>query len=195
MRYFSSVPDDEVPQKLALQDLFRELMAVKDRTMKAHSEASLREKMKFKKCDLHHMACNEVSYWKKTLMRRQFLTAKHCHPWIIQFKSRLQEPIFKHIVHLLTCISNFGVLTRTGRTNKEHIVEVTSKPKFQQMLRFCLGNEEISLKREIAGKGKTDIIIARQRPSFTITYNSGNEVVKVRCHYGAWNNDDVPQFT
>ena len=48
MRYFSSVPHDEVPQKLALQDLFRELMAVKDQTMKAHSEASLRKKMNLK---------------------------------------------------------------------------------------------------------------------------------------------------
>ena len=65
VRYFSSDPGDEVPQNLALQYLFRELTAVKDQTMKAHSEASLREKMKFQKCDLHHMACNEVSYWKK----------------------------------------------------------------------------------------------------------------------------------
>ena len=60
------------------------------------------------------------------------------------------------------------------------------------MLRFCLGNEEISLKREFPGKGKTDILIDREKP-FTLTYNSGSEVVKVRCHYGAWNND-VPQF-
>ena len=139
------------------------------------------------------MACSEVSYWKKTLMRRQVLTAKHSHPWVIEFTSRLQEEIFKHIVNIITSTSNFGVHTRPGRTNKEQIVEVTSKPKLQQMLRFCLGNEETSLKREFPGKGKTDIIIDREKP-FTVSYNSGNEVVKVYCHYGAWNNDNVPQF-
>ena len=32
MRYFSSVSDDDVPQKLALQDLFRELKVLKDQT-------------------------------------------------------------------------------------------------------------------------------------------------------------------
>ena len=95
---------------------------------------------------------------------------------------------------MLTCTSHFSVETRTGRTKKEQIVEVTSKPKFQQMLRACLGNEEVSLTRKIKGRGgKTDIIIDRKKP-FTITYNSGNEVVTVKCHYGAWNSDDVPQF-
>ena len=61
------------------------------------------------------------------------------------------------------------------------------------MSRFCLGNEETNLKREFLGKGKTDIIIDREKP-LTVTYNSQNEVVKVRCHYGAWNGDNVPQF-
>lgn len=93
----------------------------------------------------------------------------------------------------MTNTSNFGVQVRAGRTAKEQIVEVTSKPKLQQMFRFCLGNEETSLKREFLGKGKTNIIVDRERP-FTLTYNSGSEVVKVHCHYGAWNNDNVPQF-
>lgn len=61
------------------------------------------------------------------------------------------------------------------------------------MLRFCSGNEETSLKREFPGKGKPDNVIDREKP-FTDTYNSGNEVVKVYCHYGAWNNDNVTQF-
>ena len=176
-----------------MQDLFKELSVLKEQTMKSHSEANLKEKLKFKKCDLHHIACSEVRYWKKTLIRRQFLTAKHSHPWVIEFTSRLQEDIFKHIVNIITSTSNFGVQTRPGRTNKEQIVEVTSKPKLQQMLRFCLGNEETNLKREFPGKGKTDIIIDREKP-LTVTYNSQNEVVKVRCHYGAWNSDNVPQF-
>ena len=193
MKYYSGIQREDVPQKLAVQDLFKELAVLKEQAMKSHSEANLREKLKFKKCDLHHMACSEVSYWKKTLMRRQFLTAKHSHPWVIEFTSRLQEDIFKHIVNIITSTSNFGVQTRTRRANKEQIVEVTSKSKLQQMLRFCLGNEETNLKREIPGKGKTDIIIDREKP-FTVTYNSGNEVVKVSCHYGAWNNDNVPQL-
>ena len=96
---------------------------------------------------------------------------------------------------MLTCTSHFGVQTRTGCTKKEQIVEFTSKPKFQQMLRACLGNEEVSLKRKITGKGgKTNIIIITRKKSFTITYNSGNEVVTVKYHYAVWNSDDVPRF-
>ena len=96
---------------------------------------------------------------------------------------------------MLTCTSHFGVQTCTGGTKKEQIVEVTSKPKFQQMLRAYLGNEEVSLKRKITGKGgKTEIIIINRKKPFTITYNYGNEVVTVKCHYGVWNSDDVPRF-
>ena len=68
LRYYSSIPRDDVTQKLALQDLFKELSVLKEQTMKCHSETSVREKLKCKKCDLHRMACNEVSYWRKTLM-------------------------------------------------------------------------------------------------------------------------------
>ena len=57
---------------------------------------------------------------------------------------------------MLTCTSHFGVQTCTGGTKKEQIVEVTSKPKFQQMLRACLGNEEVSLKAGNNGKGRKD---------------------------------------
>lgn len=79
MKYFSGIQREDVAQKLAVQDLFTELLVLKEQTMKSHLEANLREKLKFKKCDLHHMACSEVSYWRKTLMQRQFLTAKHSH--------------------------------------------------------------------------------------------------------------------
>ena len=37
--------------------------------MPSKQDGDLKEKLKFKKCDLHHMACSEVRYWKKTLMR------------------------------------------------------------------------------------------------------------------------------
>lgn len=175
-----------------MADLFKELSVPKDQTMKSHSEANLREKLNFKKCDLDLMACSEVSYWIKTLMRRQFLTTKHSHPWVIEFTSRPQEDIFKHIVNIFTSTSNFGVQTRPGRRKKVQIVEVTSMAKLQQMLRFCFGNEETNLKREFPGNGKTDIIFDREKP-LIVTYNSQNEVVRVHCHYGAWNDDNVPQ--
>lgn len=77
-----------------------------------------------------------------SLLQRQFLTAKH---------SQLQEDIFKHVVNIITSTSNFGVQIR--RINKVKIVEVTSKPELQQLLHFCLGNKETSLKQEIPGKG------------------------------------------
>ena len=70
--------------------------------------------------------------------------------------------ILKHIVDILTSTSRFGVETHTGQTNKEQVVEITSKPKLQQMLRFCLGNESTTLKREFPGKGKTNIVIERE---------------------------------
>ena len=50
-------------------------------------------------------------------------------------------------------------------------------------------------KREITGKGgKTESIIINRKKPFTTTYNYGNEVVTVKCHYGVWNSDDVPRF-
>ena len=73
---------------------------------------------------------------------------------------------------ILTSTSRFGVDTHTGRTNKEQVVEITSKPKLQQMLRFCLDNESTTLKQEFPGKGRTNIVIDREDP-FTITYNYG----------------------
>ena len=192
-KYYNGLAQDAIPQKLALQDLFKELKEMKERTMKVHSESSPREKLKFKQSDLHDMACSEVRYWKKAIMRRQYLTAKHSHPWLIEFSSRLQGNIFMHIVNIMTCTSMFGVKTRAGRTN-EQIVEVTNKGKLQQLLSIFLGIAERSLKRQIPGKGRTDVIIDQQKP-FIITYNSSFEIVKVQCHYGAWNCDDVPQFT
>ena len=50
-------------------------------------------------------------------------------------------------------------------------------------------------KRQITGKGgKTESIIINRKKPFTTTYNYGNEVVTVKCHYGVWNSDDVPRF-
>lgn len=36
LRYYNSIPRDDVTQKLALQDLFKELSVLKEQTMKCH---------------------------------------------------------------------------------------------------------------------------------------------------------------
>ena len=36
LRYYSGIPRDDVTQKLALQDLFKELSVLKEQTMKCH---------------------------------------------------------------------------------------------------------------------------------------------------------------
>ena len=48
LRYYSSIPRDDVMQKLALQDVFKELSVLKEQTMKCQSETSVREKLKIK---------------------------------------------------------------------------------------------------------------------------------------------------
>ena len=40
MKYYSSIQREDVPQKLAVQDLFKELSVLKEQTMKSHSEAN-----------------------------------------------------------------------------------------------------------------------------------------------------------
>lgn len=109
-----------------------------------------------------------------SLLQRQFLTAKH---------SQLQEDIFKLVVNIITSTSNFGVQIR--RINKVQIVEVTSKPELQQLLHFCLGNKETSLKQEIPGKGN----YYWQRETLHCYLQLLKFVITER------NNDNVPQFT
>ena len=41
-KYYNGLAQDAIPQKLALQDLFKELKEMKERTMKVHSESSPR---------------------------------------------------------------------------------------------------------------------------------------------------------
>ena len=48
-KYSPSITRDDISQKLAVQDLFRELKVLKEETVKAHLETSLKEKMKCKR--------------------------------------------------------------------------------------------------------------------------------------------------
>ena len=45
MKYYRGIQREDIPQKLAVQDLFKELAILKEQTMKSHSEATLREKL------------------------------------------------------------------------------------------------------------------------------------------------------
>ena len=41
MKYYSGIQREDVPQKLAVQDLFKELSVLKEQTMKCHPEAKV----------------------------------------------------------------------------------------------------------------------------------------------------------
>jgi len=45
MKYYSGIQREDVAQKLAVQDLFKELSVLKEQTMKSHKEANLRGKV------------------------------------------------------------------------------------------------------------------------------------------------------
>ena len=107
-----------------------------------HSESRPLEKFRF------------VNYWKKAIMQRQYVTARHAHPWMIEFSSRLHSAIFEHILNSLTCNTPFGVKIR-GRNKVEQIVEVVNKRKLQHLLSYCTDKEQTSLERHVPGKGRT----------------------------------------
>ena len=67
-----------------------------------------------------------------------YFTARHAHPWVVEFSSRLQRQVFDHIIKILTCTSSFGVFINVthfakGQTVKERIVHVTNKQKLCQL--------------------------------------------------------------
>ena len=48
-KYSFSITRNDISQKLAVKDLFRELKVLKEETVKAHSETSLKEKNEIQK--------------------------------------------------------------------------------------------------------------------------------------------------
>ena len=58
-KYWKSLPTEAVPEKLSVQDLFKELNRLKEHSLKPYSRVSAREKLSVSSCNLHVMACRE----------------------------------------------------------------------------------------------------------------------------------------
>ena len=201
LKYWGLLPWDAISEKLAVKDFFRKLSHAKKNAIIAHSSKYTSEQKLASTSSvcLHGMACSELSFWTKSILRRMYFTVKHSHPWMIVLSSRLPKPIFDYIIEVLTCSSSFSVSINDthlakGRAKKERIVRITNKRKLYQLL--CTGvdgNDELNFKKNVAGKGHVDLIVSENKP-FVITYSYVKENVNIMCHYGSWNTNGVPQF-
>ena len=108
-KYWTALPSEAVPEKLAIQVLFKELNRLKEDSLKSYSKISARDKLTVSSCNLHDMACRELEYWKRSIIRREFFVAKHSNPWVVEFSYRLHKEIFDHLVEILTRTSMHGV--------------------------------------------------------------------------------------
>ena len=195
-RYWSKFATEAVLEKLALQDLFKELNRLKEQVLKSYSSVPAREKIAVATCNVHVMACRELLHWKRSILRREFFVAKHSNPWIDLFSYRLQREVFDHVVEMLTCTSTFGVNIQRhlngNREDKEKVIEVVHKRKLERWFSGVNSYGE-GFRRDIKGKGYTDVLVDTNKP-FQIKYTYSSEVVQIKCHYGAWNTEGVPQF-
>lgn len=199
LKYWGVLPWDAITEKLAVQDFFRKLSNAKKKAMIAHSSGyTSEEKLASTSfACLHGMACSELSFWTKSILRRLFFTVKHSHPWMIVFSSRLQKEVYNYIIEVLTCSSSFSVSVNDtylakGRAIKERIVSITNKRKLEQLLSTAV-DHELTFKKDFPGKGHVDLIVSESKP-FVIKYSYIKEIVNIMCHYGSWNTSGVPQF-
>jgi hypothetical protein len=82
LKYWGLLPWDEISEKLAVQDFFRELSRGKKEAIIACSNKYSPEEKLAASC-LHDMAyCSELTYWEKSISRRLYFTARHSHPWV-----------------------------------------------------------------------------------------------------------------
>ena len=123
MKYCGSLPDQAMKEKIAVRDFFKTLSGLSEQAAKQHSWASPREKLAFKCTNLHSLSCSEIVFWKKSIQRRMFLKARHAHPWLIDFTSRLFQQVFNHILEMLTCVSMYGVYVEENA--KERVLKIT----------------------------------------------------------------------
>lgn len=196
-KYWKFLPSEAVPEKLAIQDLFKVLNRLKEDSLKSYSRISARDKLTVSSCNLHVMACRELDNWKRSIIRREFFVAKHSNPWTVEFRYRLQKEIFDHLVEMLTCISMYGVtienhLKRNGQA-KEKLIKVANKRKLERWFSDGEMTGEIGFRRSIKGKGHTDLLVDGNR-HFELRYIYSTEMVQIKCHYGVWNEEGVPQF-
>ena len=91
LKYWGVLPWDAIADKLAVQDFFRKLSNAKKKAMIAHSSGYTNEEKLASTsfAGLHGMACSELSFWTKSILRRLFFTVKHSHPWIIVYQSKI----------------------------------------------------------------------------------------------------------
>ena len=73
-KYWTSLPSEAVSEKLAVQDLFKELNRLKEDSLKSYSRRSDRDKLTVSSCNLDDMACRELDNWKRSIIRREFLS-------------------------------------------------------------------------------------------------------------------------
>ena len=71
-KYWTSLPSEAVPEKFAIQDLFKELNRLKEDSLKSYSRRSARDKLTASSCNLHDMACRELDNWKKSIFFANF---------------------------------------------------------------------------------------------------------------------------
>lgn len=116
---------------------------------------------------------------------------------MVEFSYRLQREIFDHLVEMLTCTTMYGVniqshLKRNGK-EKEKVIKVVHKRKLERWFSDRQVSGEKGFRRSIKGKWHTDLLVDANRP-FQLKYKHSTEMVQVKCHYGAWNKEGVPQF-
>ena len=196
-KYWKSLPSEAVPEKLAIQDLFKELNRLKEDSLKSYSRISARDKLTVSSCNLHDMACRELDNWKRSIIRGEFFVAKHSNPWVVEFSYRLHKEIFDHLVEILTCTSMYGVniqnqLKKNGEA-KEKVIEVSHKRKLERSFSDGQITGEMGFRRSIKVKGHTDLLVDANRP-FQLKYIYSTEMVQIKCYYGVSNEEGVPQF-
>ena len=66
-----SLSSEAVPEKLAIQDLFKELNRLKEDSLKSYSRIPAQDKLTVSSLNLHAMACQELDNWKRLIIRRE----------------------------------------------------------------------------------------------------------------------------
>ena len=142
-KYWGSLAFEAIPDKLTIPDLFKEFNRSKEDSLKSYSRIPARDKLTVSSCNLHAMTWRELDNWKRSIIRREFIVAKHSNPWTIEFNYRLHKEIFDHLVEMLTCTSMYGVniqnhIKRNGEA-KEKVIRVSHKRKlwFSAMVFRC----------------------------------------------------------
>ena len=164
-KYWGSLSSESIPEKLAIQDLFKEL---KEDSLKSYSRIPARDKLTVSSCNLHAMACRELDNWKRSTIRREFIVAKHSNPWTMEFNYRLHKEIFDHLVEMLTCTSMYGVniqnhIKRNGEA-KEKVIKVSYKRKLGRWFPDGQMTGEMEFRRSSKGKGHADLLVDGNKP-------------------------------